>query len=73
MDVLVKDRARRLLAVNAALVESDAEKLLLEWFEQWEDREEMPVKMDNALHIRTSMYFVEKQHRQAIADATDPP
>lgn len=39
-----------------------AEKLLYEWFQQWWRRDDMPAKMDEALHVRTSMYFIQKQH-----------
>lgn len=41
---------------------TEAEKLLAEWFNQWYERDEMPTKMDNSLHVRTGMYFILRTH-----------
>lgn len=31
----------------------DATDLLAEWYRQWRDRDDMPPKMDDSLHVRT--------------------
>ena len=47
---------------DPAFAQTEAEKLLLEWYEQWEDRDDMPAKMDNSLHVRTAVYWVLKTY-----------
>ena len=40
--------------------EGDANKaraLLEEWYAQWHDRDDMPAKMDDALHVRTALFL----------------
>lgn len=68
VDQQLTERARHGLALigpdlaDPALVETDAEKLLLEWYQQWEVRDDMPAKMGDGLHVRTAMYWVVKGH-----------
>lgn len=41
---------------------SDAERLLMEWYQQWWNNDRAPSKMSAALHVRTAMYFRLKQY-----------
>jgi hypothetical protein len=38
-------------------ITGDADSLLREWFDWWTKDADAPVKLPNALHVRTAMYL----------------
>lgn len=48
----------------SALPEVDPYALLMEWLRWWKEDPEAPVKMPNALHVRTAMALL--VHAQAV-------
>lgn len=44
---------------------TEAEVLLREWASWWLETEDAPVKMPDALHVRTAIYFTTKSLNQS--------
>lgn len=58
--------------LSSDMAGNDAEKLLVEWYEQWLADDQMPAKMADGLHIRTYMHFVDKSVREVARTLTRP-
>lgn len=62
-----------MIPFNTDLAETDAEQLLLEWYQQWEASDDMPTKMADGLHVRTALYWQLKAQGKDTTPTTDKP